>query len=162
MLPGPADPPDRPTARILLIGPGDRVLLFRWANPGGPVVWFTPGGGVDAGETFEQAAARELREEVGQPGLEIGPCVWTRSHDLAVGGSMFRLRERYFVVRTERAAVDSSGFTDVERSAIVGHCWMTPGEIAALHEMVSPSRLAELLPPILAGRYPDPPIDVGA
>jgi ADP-ribose pyrophosphatase YjhB (NUDIX family) len=152
---------ERPTARILLIGPGDRVLLFRWVNPEGPIVWFTPGGGVKPGETYEDAARRELAEEVGLHDVGLGPCVWVRRHVLFLRGEEIHLRERFFVVRAPTDAVDTSGFTDDEHGAITGHRWMTVDEIAGLDDVVAPRRLADLLPEILAGRYPDPPTDVG-
>ena len=40
-----------------------RVLLIR--NPYGPMKWELPGGGVKRGERPEEAASREVREEVG-------------------------------------------------------------------------------------------------
>jgi len=45
----------------------DRVLLVRHAERG---TWEFPGGGVEKGETFGQAAAREAEEEVGAPPIE--------------------------------------------------------------------------------------------
>ncbi|OLT49205.1 hypothetical protein BJF85_10100 [Saccharomonospora sp. CUA-673] len=42
-----------------------RVLLGLRAKAGEPVVWCLPGGAVDPGESFEQAAVRELAEETG-------------------------------------------------------------------------------------------------
>jgi len=41
-----------------------RVLIARRARPPMAGVWSLPGGGVELGETLEQAALRELREEV--------------------------------------------------------------------------------------------------
>ena len=153
----------RPTARILLIAPDGRILLFRWTDPEtGRVVWFTPGGGLRPGESFNDAAQRELREEVGIDRVNLGPWVWTRRHVLSrASGQPLDLRERYFVARVEDSSVDTTGFTRAEADSISESRWMTPEEIAELPDVVAPRKLAELLPPILRGDYPSPPIDVG-
>ncbi len=48
---------------IIRVGGRDRVVLIRRRNP--PPGWALPGGFVDTGETVEQAAVREAREETG-------------------------------------------------------------------------------------------------
>ena len=55
----------RPASRILLTDPAGRVLLFRFTPDDRPPFWCTPGGALDPGESYEQAARRELREETG-------------------------------------------------------------------------------------------------
>ena len=60
-------PVRRSSARVVLVDADDRVLLLRGGDPArpGPAVWHTPGGGIDPGEAPEDAARRELAEEVG-------------------------------------------------------------------------------------------------
>lgn len=57
-----------PTVDVVILVPngtpeGDGVVLIERRNP--PPGWALPGGFVDIGETCEQAAVREMREETG-------------------------------------------------------------------------------------------------
>ncbi|MFZ5671207.1 MAG: NUDIX hydrolase [Pseudomonadota bacterium] len=54
----------RPTAGVVCIRGGE-VLLVRRANPPRAGQWSLPGGRIEWGETSEQAALRELKEETG-------------------------------------------------------------------------------------------------
>ena len=53
----------RPNVGLMLIGPDRRVFVGRRLNQ--PDAWQMPQGGVDRGETYIEAACRELREEIG-------------------------------------------------------------------------------------------------
>jgi 8-oxo-dGTP pyrophosphatase MutT (NUDIX family) len=69
----------RRAARLVLVD-GGRVLLERVSVHGHPEQgswWELPGGGVEAGETTAQAAARELAEETGYDDIEVGPALAT-------------------------------------------------------------------------------------
>ena len=164
-MPETSRPIDRPAARLLVIDSADRVLLMCWENalvrsPTGRV-WITPGGGVDAGETYEQAAIRELREETGLEGVPLGQCVWTREHTFQFGSVMLRQLERFYVVRTDGVPLTRDGWTDDEQRSIAEMRWWTADEIAASDEWFAPRNLATLLPPILTGHCPPEPIDCG-
>lgn len=52
-----------PTVDVVILLPGDRVVLVERRNP--PPGWAIPGGFVDVGETVEAAAVREAKEETG-------------------------------------------------------------------------------------------------
>jgi 8-oxo-dGTP pyrophosphatase MutT (NUDIX family) len=154
-------PVPRPAARVLLLDALDRIYLMHFA-PGenGAGVWITPGGGVDPGETFEQAAVRELWEEVGLRDVDLGPCVWHRSHVFEFQGRLIDQQERYFVVRID--AHDPGGHVnhdELERTQITDQRWWTLDQMnAASATLFAPRDLASLLAPILRGAYPDVPL----
>ncbi|GAB3669939.1 NUDIX hydrolase [Actinocorallia lasiicapitis] len=148
----------RPSARILLTDEHDRLLLFRDKAEGGR--WFTPGGGIDPGETVLEAGVRELREETGLVVAPeaLGPVVatargyWLGSWD----GRMRWAVDSYFFHRTASFEPDTSGFTHYERDFIAEIRWWTQEELAADVQAVVPHGLQELLPPLLRGGWPSP------
>src|ERR1700741_2302536 len=106
----------RPAARILLIDQDDRLLMFRFTpEDGRPPFWCTVGGAVDPGETYEQAARRELYEETGII-ADPGPELFRREVDfLTIEGVEVTADERYFLVRTEAREIDPAGHTELEQ-----------------------------------------------
>ncbi len=155
---------DRPAARVLLLDASDRLLLLRAiVDPDDPApLWITPGGGVEVGETHREAARRELREELNLEVVELSPCVWTRKHlrHWTLRDEWIATRERFYVARLDEDAPDLTLYPD-EMLIMDDLRWWTFEEIVGTDETVSPRALATWLPPILAGDYPDPPIDAG-
>lgn len=91
----------RQAVRAVVLDPQDRVLLVRFEFPTTGTKWALPGGGVEAGETDNDALRRELAEEVGLPHVDIGPHVWNRLHIVPfIDGSHDGQIERIYLVRT--------------------------------------------------------------
>ena len=154
-------PIPRDAARVVLLDARDRVLLFRtYAATRGHALWITPGGGLEPGETHEEAARRELWEETGVV-ADLGPCVWVRRHIFRIGGRLLDERERIFVARVEAAEVRNANWQPEEHAFLTAHRWWSVDEIAASEDWFAPRRLAELLPAIITGAYPAQPFDCG-
>jgi ADP-ribose pyrophosphatase YjhB (NUDIX family) len=75
----------RRAARVIVVDEDERVLLVRFDFPDQRAVWATVGGGLEPGETHEEAARRELAEEAGIEVVELGMPVWTRTHVFELG-----------------------------------------------------------------------------
>jgi 8-oxo-dGTP pyrophosphatase MutT (NUDIX family) len=148
----------RVTARVLLMDPQDRILLLRGRFDGAAEpFWFTVGGGVEPGETVEQAAAREILEETGFTDAAIGPVLWRRE---SVIPSMetrepMLFEENYFLARTAGGTPSRAGWNPVERRLVDEIRWWSLGELGLSQEPIYPRGLARILPRILAGESPE-------
>jgi 8-oxo-dGTP pyrophosphatase MutT (NUDIX family) len=153
----------RPSARLLVVGPGDTLLLFQIrdsADSRDSRYWLTPGGGIRPDEATADAAARELREETGirvDPAA-LGPVVAYSEGQWSADGRVFDANNSYFCIRVTDTRVDTSGQEELERSLITGHRWWRIDELATTPELIVEPGLAGLMRSLLADGPPAAPV----
>lgn len=144
--------PERRSARLLIVDPDGRLLLFRYEDGRGPPFWATPGGQLLPGETVEQAAARELAEETGFV-APIGPLVRTREAAFSAGDvGPARWVEHYFVVHAAAGMPARGRWTAEERRTIRATRWWSLAELRAAGVPVLPAWLPEALAALVSER----------
>ncbi|MFN3863312.1 MAG: NUDIX hydrolase [Erythrobacter sp.] len=135
----------RRAARLIVLDPATRALMFRFDVPGRPPFWVTAGGECEPGESFEDAARRELFEETGfiaEPGPQIARMT---PEFITVEGEPVQADERFFLVRVAQARIDTAGHTALEQQLMTQHRWFTLDELENWPEAVFPANLADMI-----------------
>jgi len=160
--------PERHTARLIILDPEDRILLIQYratseesvVHPGLRSFWFTPGGGIEPGETAEQAALREMDEEVGLTGL---PLLGEVARRIAINDLFTRAalcHERYFLVRTATSAFNTARLAETDQDEVLDVRWWRPHDLAASAEVLIPAAILTLTRSIIAHGAPREPFDL--
>ena len=140
----------RRAARLIVLDPETRALMFRYDVPGRAPFWVTAGGECEPEESFADAARRELLEETGitaDPGPEIARMT---PEFITVEGEPVQADERFFLVRVLQARIDTAGHTELERALMTQHRWFTLDELESWHEAVFPVELAAMIRSLIA------------
>ena len=159
---------DRDTVRLVLMNDQKRVLLLKIEDnepvysdqPESNIFWVTPGGGVEYGETFQQALVREAWEEVGLQLTETGFCVWTEDPVREFADEIVRFNTRYYFIHVPTHRVEQSNLTPLEEDVFRGYHWWSLEEMHSTNDILLPPGLPDLIAPLVSGDLPLEPIHI--
>ena len=139
----------RNQARGFVLNDAGQVVLVKYedtepVNPAEPDIlkyWVLPGGGIEPGETYEQAVAREVLEETGVEVTEVGRRIHVLEKELIYAGKLHRMHAEYYLSRCAGQPVASNcdpgeGIVDVR--------WWSYEEILTSDEIFLPAGFLRL------------------
>ena len=139
---------NRRAARVILFDEQDRILLFRGIDstePDATPWWFTPGGGLEAGETAREAARREVFEETGVALDSMSGPVYEQHLDFTFEGEPLHQFEQFFVAHVHGVVLHSDGWTDLEKRTMLESRWWSLAELGSTTETIYPAVLGDLV-----------------
>ncbi len=105
----------------MVVTRGDKVLFGRRKNDTGELCWQLPGGWIEPGESPEQAARREVREETG---LELQTLDF-----VAVTSNLFTPQAHSISLYFEAECAQTGAVTRVESDHCAGWVWKPWSEV---------------------------------
>lgn len=151
----------RLTVKLLLLDEQDRLLLIHSRDPEtGRECWYPVGGGIESGESAQQAAGREAAEETGLEELPVGAPVWTRDHTYRFDGREVEVHEEWLLHSVKHFDPAPAALTEHERKTIQGFRWWRIEDLVTTADTVFPPHLGHRLAALLEDGVPSTPIDI--
>ncbi|MFB9628715.1 NUDIX hydrolase [Nonomuraea helvata] len=143
------------TARALPIDGQDRVLLLHGFDPEKPdqPFWFTIGGAAEDGETLQEAAARELFEEVGirANADEFSGPYGSSVIEFCWAQYAITQDQTFFAIRVgDDAVVSFDHMEQIEKDTTTAYRWWSAEELESTGEVFFPEDLVAIMRKVTA------------
>lgn len=151
----------RLAVKLLLLDSTDRLLLIHARDKvTRDECWYPVGGGVEPGESLQEAAQREAYEETGLSSLPTGHPVWRRDHTYHFNDQTMAVHEEWLLHRIDNFDPVPAELTDHESQTIIGFRWWDLSELSTTAATVFPPQLGAITQELLADELPSEPIDI--
>jgi len=135
---------ERTAARLVLLDEAKRILLFLHNDGHGRTFWATPGGGLEPGETLQQAAVREAAEELGVETADLVQ-LWSGHARFKFANRAVSQTETFFLV-TQQVDLTRLELGELHRvEGIIDVRWWSLDEIQKSDALIFPADLVDKL-----------------
>jgi len=154
----------RNSSRAVMLNTKNEIFLIRYFFDyfkDKNTVWLTPGGGLEDGETYEEALKREVFEETGvrldgkYRYLFFRDRIYTLSDGEKVLG-----HEQYYLVRIGKEAFSFENWTKSEQKRMSDPKWWSKREISESGDEFFSDDIIDIMDKITEDRLPDYPVEI--
>lgn len=151
----------RKSSRAVVLNKNNEIFLFQYRFDylvDNKSIWITPGGSLEAGESFTDALKRELFEELGIKITQVCPEVYYRNpiYTLKTGEKVQSV-ERFFLVSLDNESFSFEHWTESEKKRMLEGKWWSVEEIKQSREEFFSKDIIEIMTELSDGKLPMEP-----
>ncbi len=154
----------RKSSRAIVLNKENQIFLFKYyfdylADDN--AIWITPGGGLEDGESFEDALKRELFEELGVTITGNCPEVYYRNPVYTLkNGDQVQSVEKFFLVNVSEEVFSSEHWTENEKKQMSAGKWWSVAEIKQSEEEFFSKDIVRIMQELISRNYSAEPGEI--
>lgn len=154
----------RKSSRAIILNSNNEIFLFEYhfdyfADEN--VVWITPGGGLEEGESFEMALHREIYEELGVQLNQNYRYIYYRNPIYSLkNGEKAQCEERFFLIHMHGEKFVFNHWTESEQLRMQKGKWWSINEIRHSDDEFFTSDIIKILSNLALGKIPLEPLEI--
>lgn len=154
----------RKSARAIVINSKNQIFLFQYMFDyleDNKVIWITPGGSREEGESFEDALKRELFEELGMKITNNCPEVYYRNPIYTLkSGEKVQSVEKFFLVALVEDSFSFDHWTESEKKRMLAGKWWSVEEIEKSEDEFFTKDILRITTELSNGEIPREPREI--
>jgi len=154
----------RKSARAIVINSKNQIFLFQYMFDyleDSKVIWITPGGSLEEGESFEDALKRELFEKLGVQITEECQEVYYRNPLYTMkNGEVIKSVEKFFLVLLDEEQFTYVNWTESEKKRMLVGKWWSLEEIEKSEDKFFTTDILSIMTELSNGEIPREPREI--
>jgi 8-oxo-dGTP pyrophosphatase MutT (NUDIX family) len=152
------------SSRAIILNKNNEIFLFKYNLDyfaDGNVVWITPGGGLEEGESFDMALKRELYEELGIQYSQNCKQIYYRNPVYSLkNGEKVQCEERFFLIYLDVEKFKYNNWTESEQKRMQCGKWWSVEEIIQSDDEFFSRDIIVIMNNLTLGKIPHVPYEI--